>query len=103
MGENRADDGPPSLCRPIAVQTDMAGEPMLVIAPITSSLAALRFSFSVRIEPTAENGLSVASVVMIFQMRAIDKTRIIRKIGQVSAEDLERIDTEIWGMLKPPA
>lgn len=85
----------------VAVQADAAGEPMLMIAPITSNLAALRFSFSVRIEPTTENGLSVTSVVMIFQMRAIDKTRIVRKIGQVSTEDMEHIDAEIWRMLKP--
>src|SRR5207302_2643388 len=27
----------------VAVQTDQAGEPMLMVAPVTSSLAALRF------------------------------------------------------------
>ena len=37
---------------------------------------------------------------MLFQMRAIDKTRIIRKIGQLSKEDMERVDAEIWRMLK---
>lgn len=31
----------------VAVQTDVAGEPMLIIAPITSNLAALRFAFTV--------------------------------------------------------
>jgi mRNA interferase MazF len=38
---------------------------------------------------------------MVFQMRAIDKARIIRKIGRVSPADLARIDAEIWQMLKP--
>jgi mRNA interferase MazF len=42
----------------IALQVDILGEPMLMIAPITSSLSALRFTFSVQIEPTTENGLS---------------------------------------------
>jgi mRNA interferase MazF len=86
----------------IAVQTDQAGEPMLMVAPITSNLAALRFAFSVRIEPSAENGLTTPSVVMVFQMRAIDKTRIVRKIGQLSELDIRRIDAKIWQMLKPP-
>ena len=36
----------------VAVQTDLAGEPMLVVAPITSNLAALRFAFSVLVEPS---------------------------------------------------
>ncbi|MEW5985849.1 MAG: type II toxin-antitoxin system PemK/MazF family toxin [Chloroflexota bacterium] len=86
----------------VAVQTDVAGEPMLMVAPITSNLAALRFAFSVRVEATPENGLTTPSVVMVFQMRALDKARIVRKIGQMSAADMARIDSEIWRMLKPP-
>ena len=86
----------------VAVQTDLIGEPMLMIAPITSNLAALRFAFSVRVEPSSENGLTMSSVVMVFQMRAIDKARIIRKVGWLSSEDIARIDAEIWRMLRPP-
>ena len=54
----------------IAVQTDLAGEPMLLVAPVTSNLAALRFAFSVRVEPSSDNGLTTPSVVMVFQMRS---------------------------------
>ena len=85
----------------VAVQTDVMGEPMLMVAPITSNLAALRFAFSVRVEPSPENGLTVPSVVMVFQMRAVDKQRIVRKIGQIGQPDMTRIDAEIWRMLKP--
>jgi len=85
----------------VAVQTDVAGAPMLMIAPVTSNLNASRFPFSVQIEPSSENRLTQTSVVMIFQMRAIDKNRIVRKIGKLSAEDLEKIDAEIWKMLRP--
>lgn len=65
-------------------------------------LCALRFAFSVRVEPSTENGLTTPSVVMVFQMRAIDKERIVRKAGQLSAADMARIDAELWRMLKPP-
>jgi mRNA-degrading endonuclease toxin of MazEF toxin-antitoxin module len=85
----------------VAVQTDSAGEPMLIIAPITSNLNALRFKFVVEIEPLKENGLTQTSIVMIFQMRAIDKACIVILIGKLSAEDLRKIDAEIWQMLKP--
>ena len=85
----------------VAVQTDDAGEPMLMVAPVTSNLGALRFAFSVRVAPSPENGLTMPSVVMVFQMRAIDKARIIRRIGQVSQADMASIDAEIWRMLKP--
>lgn len=83
----------------VAVQTALAGEPMLMVAPITSNLKALRFKFSVRIEPSDENGLDLPSVVMIFQMRTIDKSRIIQTIGKLSVDDLEKVDDEIWQML----
>jgi mRNA interferase MazF len=66
-----------------------------MVAPITSNLKALRFKFAVKTEPSAENGLNLPSVVMVFQMRAIDKTRIIKTIGKLSAEDLEKVDAEI--------
>jgi len=85
----------------VAVQTDLAGEPMLVVAPITSNLAALRFAFSVRVEPSPENGLTLPSIVMVFQLRAVDKQRLVRKIGQISKADMARIDAEIWRMLRP--
>ena len=85
----------------VAVQTDISGEPMLMIAPITSNLNASRFAFTIQIEPLDKNGLTQTSIIMIFQMRAIDKTRIIKKIGKLSDEDLEKVDTEIWKMLKP--
>ncbi|MBD2778075.1 type II toxin-antitoxin system PemK/MazF family toxin [Iningainema tapete] len=52
----------------IAVQTDVANSPMLMIVPITSSLGALRFPFTVRIEPSEQNGLTKPSVAMVFQL-----------------------------------
>ena len=85
----------------IAVQTDVAGDPMLIVTPVTSNLNAGRFPFSVQIEPSKSNGLSVPSIVMVFQMRAIDKGRIVKKIGLLSSSDVARIDAEIWKMLKP--
>lgn len=83
------------------MQTDVAGEPMLMVAPITSNPNASRFAFSIRVEPSEENGLTQTSVIMIFQMRAIDKNRVIRKIGKLSDEDMQKVDAEIWRMLKP--
>jgi mRNA-degrading endonuclease toxin of MazEF toxin-antitoxin module len=38
----------------VAVQTDVRGDPMLIIAPVTSNLRALRFPFTVRVEPSSE-------------------------------------------------
>jgi len=83
----------------LAIQTEVAGEPMLIVAPITSNLNALRFSFTIKIEPSEENGLMQDSVVMIFQMRAIDKKRILKKFGNLSSDDMQKVETEIRRLL----
>jgi mRNA interferase MazF len=74
---------------------------MLMIVPVTSSLGALRFPFTVRIEPSERNGLTLPSVAMVFQLRAIDRKRIIQKIGELELQYLTQVDAEIWQMLKP--
>jgi len=86
----------------IAVQAGSTLSPMLMVVPVTSSLGAMRFPFTVRIEPSDKNGLTLPSVAMVFQMRAIDRKRIIRKIGELEPEYLAQVDAEIWQMLKPP-
>ena len=85
----------------IAVQTEVAASPMLMIVPITSSVRATRFPFTVKIEPSAQNGLTLPSVAMVFQLRAMDRRRTIRKIGELESKYLAQIDAEIWNMLKP--
>ncbi len=85
----------------IAVQMDLAGEPMLMIAPVTSNLKALKFAFTVQLEPSDENGLSELSVVLVFQMRSVDKSRIVKKLGRLSKDEMNKVDAAIWEMLRP--
>jgi mRNA interferase MazF len=85
----------------IAVQTDVESSPMLMVVPVTSSLKASQFPFVVRIEPSQLNGLTMLSIAMVFQLRAINRKRIVRKIGELEPVYLAQIDTEIWRMLKP--
>ena len=47
------------------------------------------------------NGLTLPSVAMIFQLRAIDRRRIVKKIGRLEPEILTQIDEKIWQLLKP--
>ncbi len=84
----------------IAVQADDDRSPMLMVIPVTSSLGALRFAFTVEIPPSELNGLTLTSVAMIFQLRAIDR-RIVKKIGRLKPEILTQIDEKIWQLLKP--
>jgi mRNA interferase MazF len=85
----------------IAVQTDEEGQvlPTIMVVPLTSQLASLRFPFTLRIEPTATNGLSQPSVLLAFQLRAIDRVRVSRTIGRLESHDLDSLDDMLRHLL----
>jgi mRNA interferase MazF len=68
--------------------------------PLTSQLEALRFPFTLRVEPSVTNGLSVPSVVLLFQMQVIDRRRIVRVIGRLESEYIAQMDATMRQMLK---
>jgi mRNA interferase MazF len=57
-----------------------------IIVPMTSNLLALRFNHTIRLEPTMDNGLSSESIILCFQIRAIDTSRIKKKLGFLAPE-----------------
>jgi mRNA interferase MazF len=80
--------------RPVlVVQCDLANQriPSVTIVPLTSNLKAGRFLFTVPIS-TQESGLPQDSVILAFQIRTIDKLRLIRKIGTLSAQKMEAVN-----------
>jgi len=84
--------------RPAAVLQDDAygqGSPLVLVVPLTSQLAALRFPATVRLDPSAANGLDVSSVAMVFQLRALDRARFVRRLGRLSRAELGRVETEL--------
>lgn len=85
----------PAGTRPaVAVQAYPTGGslPMLVIVPFTKELAALRFEFTFRVEPSRANGLTVPSAVLVFQVRAIDPARITGTLGHLEPHYLAQLD-----------
>ncbi len=85
----------------IAVQADTRGInlPTLMIVPVTGELTALRFPYTVRVDPSKANGLTMPSALLVFQLRAIDRARIIETIGRLEPEYVERLDAELRRML----
>lgn len=67
-----------------------------VVIPCTSNPQALRFPFTTRLDPSHGNGLDVLSVALVFQIRAIDKRRLIKRIGKLEKLFINELD----GMLK---
>src|SRR3989338_4940719 len=63
-----------------------------IIVPLTSNVQSLRFPFTLEINPSAENGLEAISIALAFQIRAIDKKRLIKKIGFLEEDYLSTLN-----------
>ena len=73
---------------------------MIIIIPLTSNLKTLKYSNTVKIKPSINNGLDKDSVALIFQIRALDKKRLLSKIGNLEKNYLDDIDKELKNLLK---
>ncbi len=67
--------------------------PIISIAPISSSVTRI-FSFEVEI-PAGMGGLKARSKIMINQTRAVDKIRLIKKMGHLPGEIILKIDRSL--------
>ena len=85
----------------IVVQTDLtdAGLPTTMIVPMTSNLSALRFPHTVRVDPSPQNRLTKPSVLLVFQLRAIDKRRLSNKLGRLERHHMQQLETEMRHLL----
>ncbi len=77
----------------VVVQDPLAAGtlPTVLVVPLTSQLAAARFPGTFIIEPDRDNGLSVTSIGLVFQLRAIDRRRLRHRLGRLKPEQLEKI------------
>lgn len=72
---------------------------LVMIVPVTSNLSVQRFSHTIIIQPSSKNGLTMASVLMVFQLRAIDKSRVIKKIGEIEQPVMDQVNSELKKLL----
>ena len=84
--------------RPAIVMSEGVANLILVI-PLTSKKQALKYDFSLEVAPSKENGLDAKSFAMIFQLRAVDKRKIKRKVGVIEKDILKEIDFQIKKIL----
>lgn len=79
----------------IAQTVDLANIPTILVIPLTSKIKGADFPFTFLIEPDQFNNLDVVSVALIFQLRAIDKRRLRKKIGRIEGPKLEILKQEL--------
>jgi mRNA interferase MazF len=73
--------------------------PMLIVIPITSQSAASRFAFTLKINPSLINGLTQQSIALVFQIRAIDRSRIKNRIGHLEDDSIVSINQQLHEFL----
>lgn len=76
--------------RPAIILTDTPTS-LVLILPLTTNLKALRFPYTIQIEPTKQNGLDTDSVALVFHLRSIDKRRLIKAVGMIEKSVLQKI------------
>lgn len=78
----------------------LANLPVLMVIPITSQLSANRFPHTILVQPSHQNGLTTPSLLLIFQLRAIDRNRIKNKIGQLEPVIMTQVEKELRNLLE---
>jgi mRNA interferase MazF len=73
--------------------------PTVLVVPLTSNLVAQAFPSTFLIQPNAENVLRLPSVVLVFQLRAIDKRRLRQKVGRFSSAHLAELQRHMMDLL----
>jgi mRNA interferase MazF len=67
--------------------------PIVSISPITSNVSRI-YSFEVEIPP-GTGGLKTRSKVMVNQTRAVDKIRLIKKLGRLGGSIMAQVDQSL--------
>jgi mRNA interferase MazF len=66
----------------------------VVVIPVTSNLRRAKIPGTI-ILPTGEGGLTQDSVVLCYQIVAIDRERLIKKLGTISADYVSRLQVAL--------
>ena len=78
----------------LVIQNDVSNRltGITIVAPITSTVRIPLNPVHVLLTAGPRTGLAVTSVAVFNQIRAMDRVRLIRKLGLVDRETLDRVD-----------
>ena len=79
------------------IQNDLSNRvtDITIVAPITSTVRFPLNPVHVLLAADKDTGLSVTSVAVFNQVRAVDRMRLIRRLGAADEEAMERADEAI--------
>ncbi len=86
------------------VQSDAMTHPesVVLVVPVTTNMSAMQFSGSVAVAPDGTNGLTHPSVLLVTQLRAIDRKLIVRALGRLAASDMNTLENQLARILGLP-
>lgn len=81
----------------LIIQNDVSNRlsEITIVAPITSTVRFPLNPVHVLVAADQNTGLSVTSVALLNQIRAVDRIRLIKRLGRVDDETLEQVDEAI--------
>ena len=88
----------------LVLQNDIANRhsPLTIVAAVTSKFDETLYPTEVLVT-APEGGLSVDSVVLLNQIRSIDRRRLVRRLGAIRGSTMERVERSLQislGLLK---
>jgi mRNA interferase MazF len=77
----------------VVIQNDVGNRAgsTTIVAAITSQVKSPLYPFEVLV-PSGEGGLGKSSVVLLNQIRTIDRARLVRRLGALRRETMARVD-----------
>ncbi len=81
----------------LVIQNDVSNRlsEMTIVAPITSTVRFPLNPVHVLLAADEKTGLSVTSVALLSQIRAVDRKRLVKRLGAVDARTLDQVDEAI--------
>ena len=81
----------------LVLQNDIANRssPITIVAAITSKFDETLYPTEILIPAQGKAGLSVDSVVLLNQLRSVDKKRLVKRLGKLSVEHLAQVDRSL--------
>ena len=84
----------------VIISGDLLNEHLrvVIVCPLTSSIK--NYKGNLILLPDPENGLDKKSEVLTFHIRSVSKTRLDRRIGRISGEQVESIKETLGDILR---
>jgi len=67
----------------------------VIVLPFTSNLKRKGLPYALFIPKSKENGLEKDSIILCHQIRAVDKTRLNKKIGRLNDKQISELELKL--------